>query len=312
MSDSDSVFEPEDDEAEVEAQRRTPSKKVSTPGSTTRKKSTKNEVAVRTTQRLTKAIDAEEKEVVERSINKDRKQSPSKTRKSPSRPNAKDVGSSKSPAKTRSPQKNKPSTTYNVVIPPHVMNPTASSSCTVLVQIEPEQQNKFDLEFEGSSGAIGRFEANQDFVTLDLKGHQFYGILHPGPTAMILTLSKPKQSTETKIDGDQNRQQTSEFFSADNGIAKVDAISDEFVALHQIQDSFSKLHDIVDMGDMDSSFMFRDVDVNQEGSSGVEATKTSGENNDAQGGGKSNKRKASTGGSKRKSSSRPSSSKKKK
>ena len=54
------------------------------------------------------------------------------------------------------------------------------------------------------------------------------------------------------------------------------------------------------------------VDVNQEGSSGVEATKTSGENNDAQGSGKSSKRKASTGGSKRKSSSRPSSSKKKK
>jgi len=74
-------------------------------------------------------------------------------------------------------------------------------------------------------------------------------MLHPGPTAMIVTLSKPKQSTETKIDGDQNRQQTSE--------AKVDAISDEFVALHQRQDSFFKLHDIVDMRDMDRSFMFR-------------------------------------------------------
>mmetsp|Transcript_13083 Transcript_13083/g.15955 ORF Transcript_13083/g.15955 Transcript_13083/m.15955 type:complete len:96 (+) Transcript_13083:533-820(+) len=52
---------------------------------------------------------------------------------------------------------------FDLVIPLSLISGT-DPSCTVLVQIEPEDATV--LDFEGSNGAIGRFEADKGSGTL--------------------------------------------------------------------------------------------------------------------------------------------------
>lgn len=73
-------------------------------------------------------------------------------------------------------------------------------------------------------------------VTLDLKGYQYDGTIHPGPTALVVSVLK-------------------------TGQLKVDSITDEFVTLHQSQDTMAKLNAVV-KGDMDEGYDVVDENVN--------------------------------------------------
>ncbi|KAG7358136.1 hypothetical protein IV203_014723 [Nitzschia inconspicua] len=121
--------------------------------------------------------------------------------------------------------------------------------CSVLIQVQPDDAK--GLDFEGVSGAIGRFEvgtANNSLV-LDLKGCQYHASILPGPTAMIVGFaSKVGNST-----GNATPQ------------LRVDGITDEFATLVKTNDSMSKL-DAKVQGDYDkhSSFgVVEDDNVNR-------------------------------------------------
>lgn len=118
-----------------------------------------------------------------------------------------------------------------------VLLPTSSSAgeCSILIQIEPQDAEL--LDFEGAAGAIGRFEAEEHCVTLDLKGYQYQGSIHSGPTALVLAVGK-------------------------GGQLKVDAISDEFVALQKTQDVMANMDGVVVQGIMDQGYQVVEEDVN--------------------------------------------------
>jgi hypothetical protein len=71
---------------------------------------------------------------------------------------------------------------------------------------------------------------------LDLKGYQYHGTIHPGPTALVMSVLK-------------------------TGQLRVDSVTDEFVTLEQTQDSMAKLNAVV-KGDMDESYAVVEEDVN--------------------------------------------------
>jgi len=143
---------------------------------------------------------------------------------------------------TTSPErKTKKSQSYDVILPASLLALRPGTN-SLLVQMDPQEQKKIDLEFEGSSGAVGRFEASPNSITLDLKGHQYSGTLHPGPTAMIINL------TNKGWDGNSNDKKNDAF------VARIESITNEFVALQQTQDVLSKLDGIVDQGTMDESY----------------------------------------------------------
>lgn len=73
-------------------------------------------------------------------------------------------------------------------------------------------------------------------VTLDLKGYQYHGRIHPGPTALVMSVVK-------------------------TGQLKVDSITDEFVTLNQTQDVMAKLSAVI-KGDMDDGYEVVEEDVN--------------------------------------------------
>merc|ERR1712157_278262 len=102
-------------------------------------------------------------------------------------------------------------------------------------------------------GAMGRFEADDDGITLDLKGYQFRGMLHPGPTAMVLTLS------------------------AHDNVAKVEALTDEFVTIEKTQNVMERMNAVVS-GELDDGYLnTAEVNVNEKKDSKTE--KEESENN---------------------------------
>jgi hypothetical protein len=130
----------------------------------------------------------------------------------------------------------------DVIIPTSLLAEPTGGECSMLVQIGPEDATL--LDFEGAQGAIGRFEAEDTGVTLDLKGYQYHGKIHSGPTALVLVVGK-------------------------TGQLKVDAITDEFVTLEKTQDVMAKLNAVV-KGDMDDGYnvMEENVNVNKKGDEG--------------------------------------------
>ena len=75
-----------------------------------------------------------------------------------------------------------------------------------------------------------------DVVTLDLKGYQYHGKIHSGPTALVLVVGK-------------------------TGQLKVDAVTDEFITVRKTQDVMAKL-DAVVRGDMDAGYNVVEENVN--------------------------------------------------
>mmetsp|Transcript_5144 Transcript_5144/g.7530 ORF Transcript_5144/g.7530 Transcript_5144/m.7530 type:complete len:202 (-) Transcript_5144:1515-2120(-) len=131
----------------------------------------------------------------------------------------------------------------DVVLPPSLFS-SGGDECSILIQVEPE--DALVLDFDGSQGAIGRFETGDDGVVLDLKGNQYEGKIHPGPTAMVLAFAKQGFGPSNK--------QTKERL-------KVEAVTDEFLTLTKTQDTMAKLDAIV-KGKMDDGYSIRDENVN--------------------------------------------------
>ena len=48
-----------------------------------------------------------------------------------------------------------------------------------------------ELSFTGDSGAVGRLSVTSNTIDLDIKGRQYKGTLLPGPTVLLLNLTKP-------------------------------------------------------------------------------------------------------------------------
>mmetsp|Transcript_3838 Transcript_3838/g.5028 ORF Transcript_3838/g.5028 Transcript_3838/m.5028 type:complete len:209 (+) Transcript_3838:185-811(+) len=116
--------------------------------------------------------------------------------------------------------------------------PSAGNDCNLLVQVNPDDAST--LDFHGASGAVGRFEVNDDVVTMDFKGFQYQGVINPGPTALIATMH-PKIG---------------------ENVIKVESITDEFITLEKVADSMLKLDAVVEMGNMDRSYDIQDRNVN--------------------------------------------------
>lgn len=127
----------------------------------------------------------------------------------------------------------------DVVIPHALLNKhkaPAKNECTLLVQM-----NDDTLDLHGQSGAVGRLEADERGVILDLKGYQYRGTIRPGPTAMVVALTR-------------------------EGQFKVESITDEFVTLDA-----QGAHVMDSMGDnMREGFMVREEDVNARNKGGDE------------------------------------------
>lgn len=173
----------------------------------------------------------------------------------------------KSNAKDDSTSSNTPDNdTFDVILPP-LLGSGNAGECTVMIEVDPEDAAL--LDYEGISGAIGRFEADDRggtlrslallvvffacsfnplahglvvvvlliLVVLDLKGCQYQGSLLPGPTALIVSLSK-------------------------GGQLRVEGITDEFATLVKTQDVMAKLDGVVE-GEMDDGFRVRDENVNR-------------------------------------------------
>jgi sRNA-binding protein len=115
----------------------------------------------------------------------------------------------------------------------------STMDCTVLVQIDPDDSK--NLDFEGTTGAIGRFQVNKKGLVLDLKGSQYHGHLVPGPTAMLATLCYDEQ----------HQQQL-----------RLEAITDEFCPLYKTQDTMAKLDALILKGELDESYRLQEEDVN--------------------------------------------------
>jgi len=129
----------------------------------------------------------------------------------------------------------------DIVIPHSLLNNGRQSrkECNMLVQVEPnDEEASMHLDFIGQSGAIGRFEADENGVILDLKGYQYRGTIRPGPTAMVVSLTR-------------------------DGKLKVESVTDEFVTLDTKArtDVMAKLDAVVE-GDMDDGYVVRDENVN--------------------------------------------------
>jgi hypothetical protein len=127
---------------------------------------------------------------------------------------------------------------FDVVLPLNLLgndaNVSSTGTCSVLIQVDPNDAKL--LDFEGVTGAIGRFESTENGIVLDLKGCQYQGSLLPGPTALVVGFSK-------------------------GGQLSVEGITDEFATLVKTNDSLAKL-DAVVKGHMDDSFEIRDENVN--------------------------------------------------
>lgn len=113
-----------------------------------------------------------------------------------------------------------------------------SNECSVIVQVTP--QDAPTMDFHGAGGAVGRFEVNDDTVTMDLKGFQYQGALQAGPTCIIASMHP--------LIGEN--------------IIKVESITDEFVTLQQTGDQLAQLDAVVEKGSLDDSFIVRDHNVN--------------------------------------------------
>ena len=159
------------------------------------------------------------------------KDAPKSPSKSPSSPKKK-----ASPKKSKKPEHHTVSNSLELLLPPTLGN--ASGECSVLVQIDPE--DSATLDFEGTTGAFGRFQVNSEGIILDLKGSQYQGNILPGPTAMIASLHYAADHTQE---------------------LRLESITDEFCPLVKTQDLMAKLDGRVE-GTFDDSYKVQEEDIN--------------------------------------------------
>ena len=111
-----------------------------------------------------------------------------------------------------------------------------TGECNLLIQIDPEDATR--LDYEGVSGAIGRFEAGDNGILIDLKGRQYHGSILPGPTAMLVSLAKGLQ-------------------------LRVEGVTDEFATVVQTSDVMAKLDAIVTGAELDDGYRYVEENVNR-------------------------------------------------
>ena len=139
---------------------------------------------------------------------------------------------------------------YTVVLPSSWVatgNPPPGD-CSLLIQVEPDDAAR--LDYEGTSGAMGRLEAGDSGIILDFKGRQYQASILPGPTSMLVGLYKGAQ-------------------------LKVEGITDEFGTLTAEKDVMATLDAIV-TGEMDEGYKFVDGNVNRTDRSKGDAGEESG------------------------------------
>jgi hypothetical protein len=127
---------------------------------------------------------------------------------------------------------------FTVVLPSSWMatgNPP-TGECNLLIQIDPEDATR--LDYDGVSGAIGRFEAGDNGILIDLKGRQYHGSILPGPTAMLVSLAKGLQ-------------------------LRVEGVTDEFATVVQTSDVMAKLDAIVTGAELDDGYRYVEENVNR-------------------------------------------------
>jgi hypothetical protein len=109
--------------------------------------------------------------------------------------------------------------------------------CNLLIQVDPEDATR--LDYEGVSGAIGRFEAGDNGILIDLKGRQYHGSLLPGPTALLVSLAKGLRQL------------------------RVEGVTDEFATVVQTSDVMAKLDAIVTGAELDAGYQYVEENVNR-------------------------------------------------
>mmetsp|Transcript_38627 Transcript_38627/g.93375 ORF Transcript_38627/g.93375 Transcript_38627/m.93375 type:complete len:228 (-) Transcript_38627:272-955(-) len=152
-------------------------------------------------------------------------------------------------AKSETPKSSDPSEndSLDVVLPP-LLGTANAGECTLMVEVRPEDASM--LDYEGITGAIGRFEANHHGVIVDLKGNRYHGSILPGPTVMVVNLAK-------------------------GGQLKVESITDEFATLAKTKDVM-KSFDAVVSGEFDEGFRVQDENVNKTARQAAAAVKGTG------------------------------------
>ncbi len=140
--------------------------------------------------------------------------------------------------KTISPVREEGDDSYSVMLPSSWLATglPPPGDCNILVQVDPDDAAR--LEYEGSSGAIGRFEAGPNGIVLDLKGHQYQASLLPGPTALLVGLNKGSQ-------------------------LRIEGMTDEFASLVQTSDVMAKLDAIVTGAELDEGYNYVEENVNR-------------------------------------------------
>eukprot|EP00980_Cylindrotheca_fusiformis_P027033 scaffold18525_cov190-Cylindrotheca_fusiformis.AAC.3 len=123
---------------------------------------------------------------------------------------------------------------FDVVIPPSLGTSTYGE-CTLMIEVNPDDAAV--LDYEGVSGAIGRFEANNQGVVVDLKGNRYQGSIVPGPTALVVGFAK-------------------------GGRLRVEGITDEFATLAKTHDVMASFNAVV-QGEFDDGFRVQDDNVNK-------------------------------------------------
>lgn len=134
---------------------------------------------------------------------------------------------------------------FDVVLPSSILNGGGGSSenqCTLLVEVSNSKDAVALGEFGGSIGAIGRFESDQNGITLDLKGNQYRGSLLPGPTCFVVGFPQSFGIKKKEPSQEANGEQVKE---KEAGKLRVEGIADEYATLVQIDDHMKKLDAIV-------------------------------------------------------------------
>lgn len=170
------------------------------------------------------------------------KSPPTPTTSTPRSPSKK-AGSPKKKHQASKPTHYTVSDSLDILVPTSLGN--IAGECTVLVELQPDDAAL--LDFEGSTGAIGRFQVDSEGIVLDLKGSQYRGTLLPGPTVMMASLQY------TAATGDSGNQQQQQL--------RLETIVDEFCPLVKTQDTMAILDGHVE-GTMDASYQLQEEDVN--------------------------------------------------
>ena len=180
----------------------------------------------------------------------------------------------------------------DVILPPSLFH---TNDCTLMIQVEPNDASL--LEFHGASGAVGRFEANDQIGTYhklmktnsftsdyDIN-HYFTCLFQINITLILLNMCVPFYKKfihyivtmdlkgfqysgtinpgPTAMVVSMHPMQSSSINTHSSGpIMKVESITDEFVTMSKAKDMMATFDAVVEKGDFDSSYFSKEIDVN--------------------------------------------------